>query len=168
MPESQNPSRKLPLESDSRAAMDEQPDSRAVFGELRRVDMLSLLSDEELGLLATRIEARQFGKGEVLMRQGDESDRFYILRKGRVEMYAQGEDGAPPMHILDLADSSQKNFFGEVALLTGGKCKATVRAITEVDVWEIGREAFAKLFRVMPGAAASISEVLVRRSIETS
>jgi CRP-like cAMP-binding protein/small-conductance mechanosensitive channel len=159
---------KIPTESNGRGEHGEQRDSRAVIGELRRVDLLNALSDEELLLLASAIKARQFGKGEVLMHQGDEGDRFYILRKGRVEVYAQGQADAPQKHIGDIADSSPENFFGEIALLTGGKRNATVRAITDLEVWEIGRDAFAKLFRAKPAAGASIAEVAGRRSTETS
>ena len=73
-----------------------------IIGELRRVYLLNALSDDELALLASAIKSRQFGKGEVLMHEGDEGDRFYILRKGKVEVFAQGKGGEPPKHIRDL------------------------------------------------------------------
>ena len=160
--------RTIPAELNGHGETREQHDARVIIGELRRVDLLNALSDEELGLLASAIVSRQFGKGEVLMHEGDEGDRFYILRKGSVEVYAQGQGGAPPKHILNIADSSSENFFGEIALLTGGRRNATVRATTDVNVWEIGRDAFAKLFRAKPAAGASIAEVAGRRSTETS
>jgi CRP/FNR family transcriptional regulator len=119
-------------------------DMRTAIAELRHVHLLNALSDEELGLLASAIKSRQFGKGEVLMHEGDESDRFYILRQGKVEAYARGQDGAPK-HILDITDSSRENFFGENALLTGGKRKATIRAITDVEVWEICRDDYSRI-----------------------
>ena len=161
-------SRQIPTASNGRADTGEHRDSRAVIAELRRVDLLNALSDEELELLASAINARQFGKGEVLMHEGDEGDRFYILRRGQVEVYARGHAGAPQKHIGVIADSSPENFFGEIALLTGGKRNATIRAGTDVDVWEISREAFAKLFRARPAAGASMAELAGRRSSETS
>jgi CRP-like cAMP-binding protein/small-conductance mechanosensitive channel len=160
--------RQIPAPSNGRGELPDSHESRAVIGELRRVDLLNALSDEELSLLASAINSQQFGKGEVLMHQGDEGDRFYILRNGQVEVYAHGPDGAADKHILDIADSSPENFFGEIALLTGGVRNATVRAITDVDVWEINRDAFAKLFRAKPAAGASMAEVAGRRSTETS
>jgi CRP-like cAMP-binding protein len=144
-----------------------QNELRTAIGELRRVDLLDVLSDEELGLLASAINSRQFGKDEVLMHEGGESDRFFILRQGKVEAYARGQDGEP-MHILDITDSSRENFFGEIALLTGGKRQATIRAITDVEVWEVGRDALAKLFRARPAAGTSIAEVAERRLRERS
>src|SRR5258708_7386297 len=100
-----------------------QNEMRTTIRELRRVDLLDTLSDAELELLASAIKSRQFGKGAILMHEGDESDRFFILRQGKVEAYVQGQDGAP-VHILDITDSSRENFFGEIALLTGGKRQA--------------------------------------------
>jgi CRP-like cAMP-binding protein len=143
-------------------------DERAAIAELRRVDLLNALSDEELTLLASAIKPYQFGKGEVLMHQGDEGDRFYILRRGRVGIYAHGQTDTQEKHLGDIVDSSRENFFGEIALLTGGKRNATIRATTDVDVWEIGRDAFARLFKAKPDAGASIAEVAGRRSTETS
>jgi len=161
-------SRRIPTESNGHGEINEQYDAPAIIGELRRVDLLNALSDEELALLGSAAKLRQFGRNEVLMHEGDEGDRFYILRKGSVEVFARGHAGAPEKHIRDIADSSAENFFGEIALLTGGKRNATVRATTDVDVWELGRDAFAKLFRTKPAAGASIAEVAGRRSTETS
>jgi CRP/FNR family transcriptional regulator, anaerobic regulatory protein len=139
-----------------------QKDLRTAIGELRHVELLDALSDEELGLLASAINSRQFGKGEVLMQEGYESDCFFILRQGTVEAYVQGQHGAP-VHILDIANSSRENFFGEIAILTGGKCQASIRATTDVEVWEVGRDALAKLFRARPAAGTSVAEVAERR-----
>src|SRR5260221_4782296 len=135
-----------------------QNDPQTAIRELRSVDLLDTLSDEDLELLASEIKSRQFGKGELLMHEGDKSDRFFILREGKVEAYVRGQDGAP-MHSLDITDSSREDFFGEIALLTDGKLQATIRAITDVEVWEVGRDALDKLLRTRPAAGASIAEV---------
>jgi small-conductance mechanosensitive channel len=161
-------SREIPAISNGHGGHSEASDSRPALAELRRVDLLNALSDDELMLLASSIKSRQFGKGEVLMHEGDEGDRFYILRKGTVEIFAQGRGGQPLKHILDIADTSSENFFGEIALLTGAKRNATVRATTDLDVWEISRDAFAKLFRARPEAGASVAEVAGRRATQTS
>lgn len=141
---------------------------QATTGELRRVYLLDALSDQELGILVSTIRVCRFARGEVLMREGDEGDRFYILRKGKVEILAKEQGGDVQKHIRDIEASSPENFFGEIALLTGGKRNATIRAVTDVEVLEIGRDGFAKLFRAMPGSGASLAEVAGRRSMETT
>ena len=159
---------RISAELDGRNEIRESRDPLPIIGELRRVYLLNALSDEELTLLASAIKLRQFGKGEILVHEGDEGDRFYVLRKGRVAVYARGQAGQPLKHVNDIADSSAENFFGEIALLTGDKRNATVRAVTDVEVWEIGRDAFAKLFRAKPAAGTFVAEVAGRRSAETS
>jgi small-conductance mechanosensitive channel/CRP-like cAMP-binding protein len=160
--------RRIPAESNGHGELTESHDARAFIGELRRVDLLNALSDEDLVLLASAIKLRKFGKGEALMHKGDEGDSFYILRKGKVEVFAPGRGGEPPTHIHDIEASSPENFFGEIALLTGARRNASIRATTDVDVWEIGRDAFAKLFRANPAAGAAMAEVAGRRSTETT
>ena len=136
--------------------------------ELRRVYLLDALTDEELGVLVPTIRVRRFGRGEVLIRQGEIGDSFYVLRRGKVEVTAKGGGGAKEKRIRHIEDSSPESFFGEIALLTGEPRNATVRAASDVEVWEIAREAFATLFKSKPDAGASIAEVAARRFAETS
>ena len=65
-------------------------------------------------------------------------------------------------------ESSPENFFGETALLTGEPRNATVRAATDVEVLEIGRDGFARLFRSKPETAATIANIAALRAAETN
>lgn len=132
--------------------------------ELRQVDFLSALSDEDLSLLLPNIRIHQFGSGEVLMRQGEVGDCLHILRHGTVEVLAHGKNGGGLIHIRDL---SAPCFFGEIALLTGERRTATVRAHSDVEVLEVNRDGFAHLFKARPETATEISAVLTTRLKET-
>jgi zinc transporter ZupT len=61
---------------------------------------------------------------------------------GKVEVLGDAV-GSPPSH--PLAQLGQGHAFGEMALLTGGTRTATVRAIANTDLLEIGKEDFERL-----------------------
>jgi putative ABC transport system ATP-binding protein len=70
---------------------------------------------------------------EVIIRQGDPGDKFYVIRRGEVRVIVNGR----PRLRLGKAD-----FFGDRALVTGEPRDATVQAVTEVELYTVGRDAF--------------------------
>jgi len=136
---------------------------RTLISDLRKVDFLTDLADEELSMLISNARIHQFGAGEPVVRQGDKAESFFILRRGTVEVTAHRDDGTH-VHIAELAPPS---FFGEIALMTGDARNATVRAHTDAEILEMGREAFTRLFREHPEVASRMSEVIAARVTET-
>jgi CRP/FNR family cyclic AMP-dependent transcriptional regulator len=57
------------------------------------VDILEPLSEEELGELAVRHPDAYFGTGEIFCTPFDTSERFFIVKKGRVQVYKLGPEG---------------------------------------------------------------------------
>lgn len=131
--------------------------------ELRRVDFLDELTDDELKMLLPNTRVHQFGNGEVLMHQGDIGDYFHILRHGTVEVMARSNNGGT-VHIAHL---NAPTFFGEISLLTGEPRNASIVARSDVEVLELNRDAFAHLFRERPESLTDVSEVVSRRISET-
>ena len=72
----------------------------------------------ELDLLTPAVRVRQFGRGEILIREGERGEYFYVLRHGKVDVLATGADGTGEKHVRYLDESSPQNFFGEIAMLT--------------------------------------------------
>lgn len=134
---------------------------------LRKVDLLSGLSDEELRLVIPSIRVSEFGRGEVLIHQGETGDCFFILRRGTVEVIEEGSDGRAPIIVNHIDHLSRNNFFGEIALLKGEPRTATIRATTDVEVLEINRSGFINLFRARPETAAGIAAIAAAREEET-
>jgi small-conductance mechanosensitive channel/CRP-like cAMP-binding protein len=135
--------------------------------DLRVVDLLKGLSDEDLRIVIPSIKLSQFGRGEVLIRQGETGDRFFILRRGRVEVVEEPSDGRAPTVVAHIDHLSEKNFFGEIALLKGEPRTTTVRAVTDVEVLEINRLGFSHLFKARPEIAVKISVIAAAREEET-
>jgi small-conductance mechanosensitive channel/CRP-like cAMP-binding protein len=134
-----------------------------IMAELRQVDFLHDLRDEELRLLLPSVTLLKFGRGEIIVREGDAGNSLYIIRSGEVEVVAH-TNGAHEVHIRYLR---QPTFFGEMALMTGEPRTATIRARTDAELLELSREGFLELFKSHPEAATKMSEIIALRTSET-
>ncbi|MGJ3241791.1 MAG: SLC26A/SulP transporter family protein [Opitutales bacterium] len=111
-----------------------------------RVDLETL---KVRGVLAYA-QNQQFAKGETIIRQGDPSDDLFFIRKGRVSVHLEG---------IDLGDRRLKSYgpgtlVGEVALYTGVKRTASVRADEAVEAFCFDRLSMERMEREAPEAAA--------------
>ena len=128
--------------------------------DLRHVDFLRCLNDDELRSLVPTVAVRQFGAGEMLMRSGEKGESLFIMRSGTAEVFSNTASG----QTRHLANYSRGDFTGEMALMTGEPRTASVRAITDVEVIEIDREGFTRLFKEHPDAAAGIGDIIAERN----
>src|SRR5215813_74247 len=113
---------------------------------LRRSSVFRFVSDEHFGAIKPLLQEEHYEFGEVIVRQGDPADSFYVLTKGRARALKIQPDGVEiPLGLLKPGDS-----FGESALAEGGTRNATVRCSTAVDVLRIDRDDFLQLVRRVP------------------
>ena len=135
---------------------------REIMTELRQVDFLRDLRDEELQLLLPGVNLLKFGTGETVVREGDAGDSLYIIRSGEVEVVARA-NGAHEVRIRSLRRPA---FFGEMALMTGEPRNATIRACTDAELLELSREGFIELFKSHPETATMMGEIIALRMSE--
>jgi small-conductance mechanosensitive channel/CRP-like cAMP-binding protein len=148
---------------DARANDEDRSDAgfeRELMDDLRHVDFLRCLNDDELRSLVPTVAVRQFGAGEMLMRSGEKGESLFIMRSGTAEVFSNTASG----QTRHLANYSRGDFTGEMALMTGEPRTASVRAITDVEVIEIDREGFTRLFKEHPDAAAGIGDIIAERN----
>ena len=142
---------------------DERADAafeRELMADLRQVDWLRGLNDDELRMLVPSVAVRQFGAGELLIRAGEQGASMFIFRSGTAEVFAHTADG----QTRHLATYTRGDVTGEMALMTGDPRTASVRAITDVEVIEMDREGFTRLFKEHPDAAAGIGDIIALRN----
>ena len=110
--------------------------------------------------MAQELEEARFRRGDVIVREGDLADRFYIIESGEVE----GTQAAPhgDVHVVTLAGG---DYFGEVGLLDTSTRTATVRAISEVRVLSLGREQFRALVDASEPTAHDLAQVVTDRNV---
>jgi len=89
-----------------------------------------------------------FAPGEIIIRQGETADRFYIIVDGAVEVFHHDP------HAVDtiMARLDSGNYFGEIGLLEGSKRTASVRALTAVKVLVFDRETFSRWMSQAPAS----------------
>ncbi|MGO9265868.1 MAG: cyclic nucleotide-binding domain-containing protein [Candidatus Binataceae bacterium] len=138
--------------------------------DLRKVDLFHELADEDLRIMLPSVKVSQYGRGEVILRQGAIGDSFFVLRRGRVEVLVDGVEGTDrrdPIVVGHIDQRSDRNYFGEIALLKGEHRIATVRAETDLEVLEVSRNGFAHLFKARPESAPAIAKIAASREEET-
>lgn len=135
--------------------------------DLRKVDLFHDLADEDLRIMIPAVKLSQYGRGEVVIRQGAVGDAFFVLRRGKVDVLVEGADRLEPIVVGHIDQFSERNYFGEIALLKGEHRIATVRAATDLEVLEVSRDGFAHLFRARPETAPAIAKIAAAREAET-
>ena len=119
------------------------------------------LSTDELRQLAKATVGHVFAPGETLIRAGDEGSSMFVVHNGRVAV--QVSDRGGPRTVAELTEG---NFFGEMALFTGEPRTANVVAIEETEVLEIGHAAMKHVFDTNPSLAESISWTIAERQAD--
>lgn len=156
------PQRKVHLRevsAESRAA-DVKARTAARERALRGIDVLSVVSPEERLRLAETASTRLYAPGETVVHQGDADDELFIIERGEVAVLIEGDLGTHPSEVTRL---KRGQFFGEMALITGERRRASVRAITECELVVIGHDAFHAILTASPHLAEELSRVLAER-----
>jgi len=96
-----------------------------------------VLSPEDINAMALATQKDSFAKGDVIVREGERGDIFYLIESGTVEVYKKGEKEEQPV-----ASLSSGNFFGEKALLSEDVRRATCIASSDVKCLYLMREDF--------------------------
>jgi CRP-like cAMP-binding protein len=105
-------------------------------------------SEPELAALAEGCAFARFTTGQDIVREGDPAAHMFVLVYGKVVVVARAEDEAGGEHVL--ATRSAPQYFGESALLEGGRRAATVRATEDVLLVEIPTEHLRKMHGIGP------------------
>ena len=90
---------------------------------------------------------RKMTAGELIIRQGDPADNFYVISDGRVEVTQEAEDGQPRL----LRQMAAGEFFGEIGLLSRIPRTATVTAVTDGTLISLPGKSFLELVSEGPG-----------------
>lgn len=105
----------------------------APLGRLSEVPFLSVLSGRVQERLARSVSGEVVPAGEVVIREGDAGQQFYIVVSGQAVVLVGGKP---------IRDLGPGDFFGELALLRDVPRTATVRATSDLEVDVLQRVPF--------------------------
>jgi CRP/FNR family transcriptional regulator len=115
---------------------------------LKRADLFSDLTEEELHDIASRVTLREFNKGQVILLEEDTNKYMYSVLEGEVKVYYITDDGKESI----VAFHGSGESFGEVSLIDQQTTPATVAAVEKSLVLIIGRDDFFEIILQQPKA----------------
>ncbi len=141
-----------------RARLSKEYKRRALETHLRGVPMFSELSPDFVERLMDNVKLIRLSPGQVICKQGEPADSFYLVRIGFVkvtENYPGGE--------LVIAYLSRGDSFGEIGLLGSGARTATCTALDHVELVKISADDFNAMVEQFPGVRRGLQALAEER-----
>lgn len=109
-----------------------------------------------------KTETRSYAPGDVIFREGEDSDAAFVLESGRVELIKTGSGGSVRLALLGPGE-----LFGEMGVLDKGPRSATARAESDCVLKIIPRAEFLRRVQQDPDTALKIMTRMARRLRDT-
>jgi CRP/FNR family transcriptional regulator len=126
---------------------------------LGHVPVFEALETDDLERVAQVAVPRSFEAGQVVFREGDDSDTCYVVSTGHARAVRSHSDG----RTITLATFGPGDIFGELAMFDDEKRSATVEAVDDVDVVAILGNDMRRLLKEHPEMSAKLVTALGRR-----
>jgi len=120
--------------------------------ELREVALFSEMDEQEVAGIRAIMEEMKFKPGQVIIREGEMGDLFYVITEGQVEIFIRDADGSD----IILHEAGPGDFFGELSMLTSEPRSARVRAMEHVTTLTLERDDFFEFLRTHTHAAIDV------------
>ncbi|MEX0806845.1 MAG: SLC13 family permease [Candidatus Binatia bacterium] len=112
---------------------------------IKNIPLFSALSREDVAKVLGKMEEGYYVSGTTLFAQGDIGDAFYIIQSGAVRVALQNRGRSEVIRVL-----GPRDWFGEMALLSGEPRSATIIAAKDTVAWRLSRQAWDELIEKHP------------------
>lgn len=126
--------------------------------ELRHVPLFSLLDDEELAVLASQVELREFAARQRIYKSGDVGTRAFVVLDGSVRVTLIDEDGQEVL----FSEPRHGDFFGFASMLENTPHQTNAVAADKTTCVEVDRHDISVLLTRKPMAGLDMLTVLAR------
>ncbi|HBE19454.1 MAG TPA: mechanosensitive ion channel protein MscS [Cyanobacteria bacterium UBA11149] len=128
---------------------------------LHKVKYFENFSDLELRQLIEAGYRQKLQPSQMLFRENDPGDAFYIILSGSVEVFVEKIN----KHLTNLTAGQ---FLGELSLMLGIPRTASVRALENTTLFAINKNGFQKILKEQPELSEQIIQELSRNQEELS
>ena len=126
---------------------------------LQQCPVFSRLTPRTLTEVADRMSLDQHLAGASIIRQGGLGDKFYLIRRGAVDVLVQDQRGERVVARLGPGD-----YFGEAALLTGQPRNASVVSTEEVLLYALSAADFRRVIETSSTFEEELRKALFERA----
>jgi CRP-like cAMP-binding protein/Fe-S-cluster-containing hydrogenase component 2 len=134
--------------------MEKKYRERSLSNHLRAVPLFAMVDDAFVEHLRQHVELISYNQNQVICREGEEADAFYLIRSGMVRVSNHLPGGEMVRTYL-----SRGEYFGEIGLLRAIKRTATCTALDAVDLVKIPAADFAEMLEKFPAVRQQIEAV---------
>ncbi len=131
-------------------------DKAKILAGLNKTAIFQNLPDKVLLRLSKKAGLEVYNPKDIIVREGDPSNRLFIIINGIVTVKKVMTDRADKIFAYLLPGST----FGEVGILENKTRSATVEAMTEVEVLIFERDYFIDILHKYPGVAIELAKLL--------
>src|SRR5205807_2593094 len=123
------------------------PDQQQLFLSAKAGALVEPIPDDDFEKLQALLREEQYDFGDLIVKQGEPANAFYVLISGRARAVKTGSNDGEEIVLGSLRPGDS---FGEAALIEGGTRTATVRCSTSVEVLRLDRSDFLALAENVP------------------
>lgn len=120
------------------------PEPDILYGIIRKSTLFKNMSDDNIRKMIARMEGVRRAAGDVIIREGDEGDYYYLLLEGTAEVLKRIPGTQDFQSVAELASGAP---FGEEALISNAKRNATVSMKTKGVLLRLPKDAFVDYVR---------------------
>ena len=126
---------------------------------LAKTALFEGMGPDDVNSVAALTVIRQFPKNTVVVSQGDDTDSFYVIIQGKVDVFLQNDKGKEIIiNTLGVCES-----FGELAPLGGIPRQASIITTEESTFGIISRQVFMDTLLSKPTVSMRIIDLLITR-----
>lgn len=130
----------------------------------RNASLFASLSDDDLQVLARDAQIEHHAAGALIFKQNDQGGALYIVEHGTVELFVNDRMSS----IVSLLTAGVGQVFGEMSILEDQPRSASARAVTDVELIVLYRDALIKVINERPQVALQMLRMLSSRLRTTS